>query len=43
MTTTEQLILLGTIWVAPHAHKGYAFIVGGIFFLVVFCREVGLT
>ena len=41
MTTTEQLILLGTIWVAPHSHKGYAFIVGGIIFLVVFCKEMG--
>jgi hypothetical protein len=41
MTTTEQLILLGTIWVAPHAHKGYAFFVGGIFFLVVVCKGLG--
>ena len=41
MTTTQQLILLGTIWVAPHASKGYALFVGSIFLLLGVCNGLG--
>jgi hypothetical protein len=38
MTTTQQLILLGTIWAAPHVNKDYALLVSGIFFIVAVCN-----
>jgi len=31
MTTSQYLILLGTIWITPHAPKVYSFIVGAVF------------
>jgi hypothetical protein len=38
MTTTQQLILLGTIWIAPHLNESYGLFVGSIFLLVAVCN-----
>ena len=40
MTTTQFAILLGTIWVAPHANKWYSLIVGCFIILIAAIRGV---
>jgi hypothetical protein len=41
MTETQLLLLLGTIWVAPHCNKIYNLVVGGIFIIVAACKGLG--
>ena len=38
MTTTQQLLLLGTIWLAPQANRNYAFFASAIFLLLAACN-----
>ena len=41
MTETQMLILIGTIWVAPHCNDWYAFFVGSIFFIAAAAKGLG--
>jgi hypothetical protein len=41
MTDTQLLLLIGTIWVAPHCNKIYNLVVGGIFITVAACKGLG--
>jgi len=41
MTTTQLLILLGIIWIAPHAPKDYALFAGSISLLVAIYKGSG--
>jgi len=41
MTDTQFLLLLGTIWVAPHCNKIYNIVVGCAFITVAACNGLG--
>ncbi len=41
MTTTQLLIILGTVWIAPHITKNHGLITGSIVLLATACRELG--
>ena len=41
MTDTQLLLLLGTVWVAPHCNKAYNLTIGCIFILVAICKGLG--
>lgn len=40
MTSTQFLILLGTIYIAPHLDEKYCLVVGCLFLCVATAREV---
>jgi hypothetical protein len=42
MTDTQLLLVLGTMWIAPHVNKQYAQITGLIFLIVCACKGLGL-
>ncbi len=42
MTDTQMLILIGTIWVAPHCKEWYAFFVGSIFLIIALAKGLDL-
>jgi hypothetical protein len=39
MTTAQFAILMGTIWIAPHANKWYAMPLGMIFLVIGAFRD----
>jgi hypothetical protein len=39
MTEQQYLILLGTVWIAPHLNNMYALILGGL--LIFYAFKVG--
>ncbi len=41
MTTTQLLIILGTVWIAPHMTKNHGLITGSTVLLATVCRELG--
>jgi len=41
MTDSQFLVVLGTIWVAPHANKWYGQTIGCIILIVAACRGLG--
>jgi len=41
MTDTQLLLLLGTIWVAPHCNKIYNLVVGCAFIAVACTKGLG--
>ena len=41
MTDTQLLLVLGTMWIAPHVNKHYAQITGLIFLIVCACKGLG--
>jgi hypothetical protein len=41
MTETQVLIMLGTMWIAPHVDKWYAHTVGCIVLIVAVCKGLG--
>ena len=43
MTDTQMLVLIGTIWVAPHCNEWYAFFVGSIFLIIAAAKALGLV
>ena len=42
MSESQILIMLGTIWIAPHINKWYAQITGLIFICVASAKGLGL-
>lgn len=42
MSTNEFLVVIGTIWIAPHLNPSYCQITGLIFLLVAVCKGLGL-
>jgi len=41
MTEAQFLVILGTIWVSPHLHKGYGQIIGSVMLIVAACKGLG--
>lgn len=41
MTDTQLLLLMGTIWVAPHSNKAYNLVVGCSFIAVASLKGLG--
>jgi hypothetical protein len=39
--TTEQLLILGTIYIAPHMHPIYCHVMGSIFMFGAVCKALG--
>ena len=39
--TTEQLLILGTIYIAPHMNPIYCHVMGSIFILSALCKTLG--
>ena len=42
MNETEMLVMLGTIWLAPHARGWYGQTVGCIILIVAACKGLGV-
>ena len=42
MSETQMLVMLGTIWVAPHANKWLGQPIGCIILIVAACKGLGL-
>jgi hypothetical protein len=40
MTDTQMLVLIGTIWVAPHSNVWYALFVGSIISIIAICKAL---
>lgn len=40
MTEIQMLVMLATIWVAPHCNNWYAFFVGSIFSIIAICKSL---
>ena len=41
MTETQLLVLMGTVWVAPHCGKFYSIGTGCVFITVAVCKGLG--
>jgi hypothetical protein len=41
MTEAQFLVILGTVWVAPHLHKWYGQTIGCIILIVAACKGLG--
>ena len=41
MTDTQLLVMLGTIWIAPHAKWWYGQLIGCIILIVAACKGLG--
>lgn len=41
MTDTQFLVVIGTIWIAPHVNKYYAQITGSIIICLAACKGLG--
>ena len=41
MTDTQFLVVIGTIWIAPHVNKYYAQITGSIIICIAACKGLG--
>jgi hypothetical protein len=41
MTETQMLLLIGTVWVAPHCNVWYSLFVGSIFLLIGAFKGLG--
>ena len=41
MTEIQMLVMLATIWVAPHCNNWYAFFVGSIFSIAAAVKGLG--
>lgn len=42
MTTEQFLVVIGTIWLAPHSNKWYAFFCGLFFLFIASFKGLGL-
>jgi len=42
MTVTQFLVVIGTIWIAPHVNKYYAQVTGLIIICIAACKGLGL-
>lgn len=40
--TTEQLLILGTIYISPHMHPVFCHVMGTFFILCATCKALGL-
>jgi hypothetical protein len=43
MTETQMLVLVGTIYIAPHLEGWFGVIVGSIILIVAACKGLGWT
>ena len=43
MTETQILVLIGTIWVAPHINKLHGLMTGMFIFIIASCKGLGLV
>jgi hypothetical protein len=43
MTTSQFLVIIGTIYIAPYLNKYVAQAIGLIFLIVAACRDLGLV
>ena len=42
MTTEEFLLILATIYIAPHLPPAQGYITGGVLFMAAACKSLGL-
>ena len=41
MTDTQLVVILGTIWIAPHGEKWQAQLMVWVFMLIIVCKHLG--